>query len=424
VSIFINTAFVKFMQAQNKSNDFVPAMHLTTAYSYENAEHASEIFALQALAHSYTRISNPTNSELENKLSLIDNASAALVTSSGHAAQFLLMHTLLEPGDEFIASPHLYGGSINQFANTAKELGWQVVWCDVNDADQLRAAFSSKTKFVFAESLSNPKCHVLDISAVAKCAHQHGVPLVVDNTMTTPYLVSPLAYGADIVVYSLTKYIGGHGNAVGGAILEKGDFPWKENKKYQKISAARPEYAGVVFSELVDKAPFVAACRAISMRDIGACLAPFNSYLINMGLQTLHLRMQRHCDNAMLLARYLQQHPHVEKVHYAGLQDHPYHNLAKTYFRNGAGGILSFNIRGNYEDCFKCLNSLKIFTLAANFGDVQSMAIHPATTTHRQLTDQQKNKCGVSDNLIRLSVGIEDIEDLKADLDQALKSYI
>ena len=421
MSISFDTACVKrFSTAPDHDRDVVPSLHTANAYQYKNAQFADDAFSFKESAHSYTRISNQTNSDLECKLCVLDQGVGAIVTSSGHAAHVLAFQALMDIGDEFIASTDLYGGSVNLFAHTFKDFGWKVIWCDVNDKEQLERAITPKTKLIFAEALSNPSCRVLDIGMVADVAHRHGLPLMVDNNMPTPYMLSPKKHGADIIVYSLSKYLGGHGNAIGGAIVETGLFPWKDHPRYRRINQPRPEYGDVIFSDIAPEAPFTAVCRSIGMRDLGVCISPFNSYLVLMGLQTLHVRMQRHLDNAMHIARFLEKHPRVETVLYAGLETSPYYKLAKKYFRNGAGGVVSFMPKGDRGTAFKVIDQLKIFKHAANFGDTSSMVIHPSSTTHSQLNAEQKKLCGVNDQLIRLSVGIEHGLDLMDDLEQAL----
>jgi O-acetylhomoserine (thiol)-lyase len=410
----------RFATAQDSCRDVVPSLHTANAYQYESAQLADEAFSLKNVGHVYTRISNPTNSDLEYKLCFLDQGTGALVTSSGHAAHVLAFQTLMDAGDEFIASPDLYGGSVNLFTQTFKDFGWHVVWCDINDRTQLESAITPKTKVIFAETMANPSCRVLDIKMVADVAHQHGIPLMVDNTMPTPYMLSPKKHGADIIVYSLSKYLGGHGNAIGGAIVETGLFPWKDHPRYRRINQPRPEYGDVIFSDIAPEAPFTAACRSIGMRDLGGCISPFNSYLVLMGLQTLHVRMQRHLDNAMHIARFLEKHPKVERVIYAGLESSSHYPLAKKYLRNGAGAVVSFMPKGDRTTAFKVIDNLKLFRHAASFGDTTSMVVHPSTTTHSQLTDDQKGLCGINDQLIRLSVGIEHGLDLMDDLEQAL----
>jgi O-acetylhomoserine (thiol)-lyase len=421
VKINFETAITCRYAAREGVTDFVSPLHLSTTHRFISAEQACDISALKTSAHTYTRISNPTLSDLELKLALLDRGIGAITTASGHAALMTACHTLLEAGDEFIASPYLYGGSINLFEHTFKHFGWNVVWVDVNDAEKLAGAFTHRTKFVFAETIANPCNQVLDIENVARVAHAHGVPLMVDNTLATPYLVSPASFGADIILYSLTKYMCGHGNAVGGAIVDAGSFDWKQYPRFTKINAPHPEYGGAVFSELAKEAAFLATCRSLSLCDIGACLSPFNAFLIMAGLETLHLRMQRHCDNATMVARHLKAHPKVKEVHYVGLDHHPHHAHARRYFRNGAGGVLALRFEGGQESCFRFINALQIFNHAANLGETQSMVIHPATTVHSQVSAEHKQIIGVTDDLVRLSVGIEHYEDLITDLDQALE---
>jgi O-acetylhomoserine (thiol)-lyase len=343
-----------------------------------------------------------------------------VAVASGHAAQLLVFHTLLQPGDEFIASNKLYGGSINQFNHSFKSFGWNVVWADPDDIGSFERAITPKTKAIFIESIANPGGIVVDIAAIAAVAKRAGVPLIVDNTLATPYLCKPFDHGADIVVHSLTKFLGGHGNSMGGVIVDGGRFNWTREQRYPKLSQPLAEYNGLVLAETFGNFAFAIATRVLGLRDLGPAISPQNSFLIMTGIETLPLRMQRHSDNALAVAEYLVDHPAVGWVSYAGLPGDRYHNLARRYGPKGAGAVLTFGLKGGYDAGVKVVSSVKLFSHLANIGDTRSLIIHPASTTHRQLSDAQKVGAGAGPDVVRLSVGIEDKEDIIADLEQAL----
>jgi O-acetylhomoserine (thiol)-lyase len=332
----------------------------------------------------------------------------------------LVFHTLCQPGDEIVAAKRLYGGSINQLGHSIRNFGWKVVWADTDDLSSFEAAVSPRTKAVFVESIANPGGIVTDIEGIAKIAHQAGVPLIVDNTLATPYLCRPFEHGADIVVHSLTKFMGGHGNSMGGAIVDGGTFNWSREGRYPMLSEPRPEYHGVVLHETFGNFAFAIACRVLGLRDLGPAISPFNAFLILTGIETLPLRMQRHSDNALQVAKWLSEHAAVTWVSYAGLPGDRYHNLAKRYVPRGAGAVLTFGVRGGYEAGVRAVESVKLFSHLANLGDTRSLIIHPASTTHSQLPDAQKTAAGAGPDVVRLCVGLEDPEDIIADLDQAL----
>ena len=392
----------------------------TTAFVFDDVDHAASLFGLQAFGNIYTRITNPTTAALEERVAALEGAPAALAVASGHAAQAIVFHTLLQPGDEFIASSKLYGGSINQFNHAFKNFGWQVKWADPEDPSTFRAALSEKTKAIFMESIANPGGYVCDIGAIAAIAREAKIPLIVDNTLASPYLIRPLEHGADIVVHSATKYLGGHGNSMGGVIVDCGTFEWMGDKRYPMLSAPRPEYNGMVLAETFGNFAFAIACRVLGLRDLGPAISPFNSFLILTGIETLSLRMQRHCDNALTIARHLANHDKVSWVSYAGLESSPNHTLANRYCPRGVGGVFTFGVKGGYEAGVQLVKSLQLFSHVANVGDTRSLVIHPASTTHRQLTDAQKTAAGAGPDVVRLSIGLEDAPDLIADLDQAL----
>jgi O-acetylhomoserine (thiol)-lyase len=331
-----------------------------------------------------------------------------------------VFHTLMQPGDEFIAAKKLYGGSINQFNHAYKNFNWNVVWADSDDVSTFERAITPKTKAIFVESIANPGGVVTDIQAIADIAHKHGIPLIVDNTMATPYLIRPFEHGADIVVHSATKFLGGHGNSIGGLIVDGGKFDWVKSGRYPMLSQPRPEYNGMVLGETFGNFGFAIACRVLGLRDLGPALSPFNAFMILTGIETLPLRMQRHSENALKVAEHLVKHPKVDWVSYPGLPGDKYHALAKRYAPKGAGAVFTFGLKGGYEAGIKLVSHLRLFSHLANIGDTRSLVIHPASTTHRQLTDEQRKQSGAGPEVVRLSIGIEDVADLIADLDDAL----
>jgi O-acetylhomoserine (thiol)-lyase len=398
----------------------VTPIYQTTSYVFEDVDHAASLFGLQAFGNIYTRINNPTQSVLEERVAALEGGTAALAVASGHAAQLLVFHTLMKPGDEFIASRKLYGGSINQFTNSFKSFGWNVVWADPDDVASFQQAVSPRTKAIFIESIANPGGIVTDIAAISEVAKRAGVPLIVDNTLASPYLCRPIDHGADIVVHSLTKFLGGHGNSVGGIIVDGGSFDWSRDGRYPMLSEPRPEYNGIELHKTFGNFAFAIACRVLGLRDLGPAISPFNAFMIITGIETLPLRMQRHCDNALAVAEYLSKHPKVAWVSYAGLPGDRYHRLQQTYSPKGAGAVFTFGLKGGYDAGIALVKNAQLFSHLANVGDTRSLIIHPASTTHRQLTDTQKSAAGAGPDVVRLSVGIEDAADIIADLDQAL----
>jgi O-acetylhomoserine (thiol)-lyase len=387
---------------------------------FDDVDHAASLFGLQAFGNIYTRITNPTNATLEERVAALEGAPAALAVASGHAAQMLVFHNLMRPGDEFVASTKLYGGSINQFNHAFKNFGWNVRWANPDEPESFRAAINDKTRAVYMESIANPGGVVCDIDAIAKIAHDAKLPLIVDNTMATPYLVRPREHGADIVVHSATKFLGGHGNSMGGIIVDCGTFPWLGDARYPMLSAPRPEYNGMALAETFGDFGFAIACRVLGLRDLGPALSPFNAFLILTGIETLSLRMRRHCDNALAVAKHLAAHDKVAWVNYAGLETNKDYALAQKLCPKGVGAVFTFGVKGGYEAGIDLVSKLNLFSHVANIGDTRSLVIHPASTTHRQLTDAQKISAGAGPDVVRLSVGLEDVEDLIADLDQAL----
>ena len=395
-------------------------IYQTTSFVFNDADHAASLFGLQAFGNIYTRIGNPTTAVLEERVAALEGGTAALAVASGHAAQVVVLQQLLRPGDEFIAARKLYGGSINQFTHAFKSFGWNVAWADPDDIASFERAVTPHTKAIFIESIANPGGVITDIEAVANIAKRAGVPLIVDNTLATPYLCKPIDYGADVVVHSLTKFLGGHGNSIGGLIVDAGTFNWSRENRYPMLSEPRPEYNGIVLHETFGNFAFAIACRVLSLRDIGPALSPFNAFLILTGVETLPLRMQRHCDNANAVAHWLSQHGSVAWVSYPGLAGDRYHNLAKKYVPKGAGSVFTFGLKGGYEAGSKLVSNVKLFSHVANIGDTRSLIIHPASTTHRQLSDAQKTQAGAGPDVVRLSIGLEDKDDIIADLEQAL----
>ncbi|MCX7321948.1 MAG: O-acetylhomoserine aminocarboxypropyltransferase [Tardiphaga sp.] len=397
-------------------------IYQTTSFVFNDADHAASLFGLQSFGNIYTRITNPTTAVLEERVAALEGGTAAVAVASGHAAQLVVFQQLLQPGDEFIASRRLYGGSINQFTHAFKSFGWNVVWADPDDLASFDRAVTPKTKAIFIESIANPAGSITDIEGVAAVARKAGVPLIVDNTLASPYLIKPIDHGADIVVHSLTKFLGGHGNSLGGIIVDAGTFDWSKDGKYPVLSEPRPEYHGIKLQETFGNFAFAIACRVLGLRDLGPALSPFNAFMIQTGIETLPLRMQRHSDNAKAVAEWLSTHPAVAAVNYAGLANDKYHALARKYAPKGAGAVFTFSLKGGYDAGVSLVSNLKLFSHLANVGDTRSLVIHPASTTHSQLDDDAKTRSGAGPDVVRLSVGIEDKEDLIADLEQALSA--
>ena len=395
-------------------------IYQTTSFVFDDVEHAAALFNLETFGNIYTRITNPTQAVLEERVAALEGGTAALAVASGHAAQALVFHTLLEAGDEFVAARQLYGGSINQFTHSFKKFGWQVRWADTTDPDSFRAALTPKTKAIFVESIANPGGVITDLEKVAVVAKEAGVPFIVDNTLATPYLLRPKDYGADIVVHSLTKFLGGHGNSIGGAIVDCGTFDWIKSGRYPTLSAPMASYHGITLAETFGNFAFAIAARVLGLRDLGPAISPFNAFLLLTGIETLPLRMQRHCDNALAVATWLAANDKIAWVNYAGLPGNQFNALAKRYVPKGAGAVFTFGLKGGYDAGIALVSNVKLFSHLANIGDTRSLIIHPASTTHRQLTDEQRVKAGAGPEVVRLSVGLESVEDIIADLDQAL----
>jgi O-acetylhomoserine (thiol)-lyase len=397
-------------------------IYQTTSYNFTDADHAARLFALQEFGNIYSRIMNPTQDVLEKRLAALEGGMAALAVSSGQAAETLVILTLAGAGDEIVSTTSLYGGTYNLFHYTLPKLGVTVRFVDAEDEAGLRAAINDKTKAVYTETIGNPKLDIVDIKKLSGVAHEYGLPLIIDNTTPSPALCRPIEHGADIVVQSLTKFIGGHGTSIGGAIIDAGKFDWKASGRFPDFTTPDPSYHGVVYSEAFGPLAFILKARVQGLRDIGACTTPFNSFLFLQGAETLHLRMERHSQNALEAAKFLQAHPQVEWVNYPGLESSQYFERMKKYMPDGAGALVTFGIRGGLDAGKAFINSVKLFSLLANIGDTKSLVIHPASTTHSQLTEEEQASTGVTPGLVRLSVGIEDIRDIIADIDQALKA--
>ena len=398
-------------------------IYQTTSYAFDDTQHGADLFDLKVPGNIYTRIMNPTNDVLEQRVAALEGGIAAVAVASGMAAITYAIQTIAQVGDNIVSVAKLYGGTYNLMAHTFPRIGIEARFAPHDDLLALEALIDEKTKAVFCESITNPSGNIVDIQALATVAHRHGVPLIVDNTVATPYLCRPFEHGADIIIHSLTKYIGGHGNSIGGIVVDSGKFPWAEHKdRFEILNTPDVSYHGVNYVEHFGAAAYIARCRAAPLRGTGAALSPFNAFLILQGLETLALRMERHTENAQKVAEYLQNHPQVVWVKYAGLTSHPEHDLAVRYMSGKPAGILSFGIKGGAEAGAKFIDALKLIVRLVNIGDAKSLACHPASTTHRQLNDEELERAGVSRDLIRLSIGIEHIDDIIADLEQALNA--
>ena len=396
-------------------------IYQTTSYVFDNADHAANLFALAEFGNIYTRIQNPTQDVVEQRIAALEGGTGALLVASGQAAETFAVLNIAQAGDHIVSSSSIYGGTYNLFKYTLAKLGIEVTFVEnQDDAEEWRLAVRPNTKLFFAETVGNPKINILDIRTVADVAHEAGVPLIVDNTIATPYLIRPFEHGADIVIHSATKFLGGHGNSIGGIIVDAGTFNWVGDERYPLLSKPRPEYGGMVLGETFGNFAFAIATRVLGLRDLGPALSPFNAFLILTGIETLPLRMQRVSDSALVVAKHLASHPAVAWVSYPGLEGDRYHSLAKRYCPKGAGAVFTFGLKGGYEAGVKLVSKLQLFSHLANIGDTRSLVIHPASTTHRQLTDEQKVAAGAGPDVVRLSIGLEDPADLIADLDQAL----
>lgn len=396
-------------------------IYQTTSYLFQDADHAGRLFALQEFGNIYTRIMNPTTDVFEKRVAALEGGAAALATASGQAAETLTITTLAAAGDEIISSNSLYGGTYNLFHYTLPRLGINVRFVDPDDFDGVRAAINPKTRAIYAESLGNPKLDVIDVEKLAAIAHEHGLPLVVDNTCASPALLRPIEWGADIVVNSATKFLGGHGTTIGGVIVDAGKFDWAASGRFREFTEPDPSYHGLSYTQAFGPLSFILKARIQGLRDTGAALSPHSAFLLLQGIETLHLRMERHSQNALAVAKHLEQHPGVEWVNYPGLESSKYAALAKKYLPSGQGSLITFGIKGGYDAGKKFIDSLELFSLLANIGDAKSLVIHPASTTHQQLSVEEQAATGVTPELVRLSVGIEDIRDIVADVDQAIE---
>ncbi|MFW5915435.1 MAG: O-acetylhomoserine aminocarboxypropyltransferase/cysteine synthase family protein [Planctomycetota bacterium] len=396
-------------------------IHQTTSYLFENTDHAADLFALEKPGYIYTRLMNPTTEVLEKRVAMLEHAVAGLAFSSGMSAITAGCLTIMGEGDHIVASSGLYGGTYTLFSQTfAEKFGIDVTFTDTDDPAEFEAAITDDTRLLYTETLGNPRLTVPDIAALSETAHAHGIPLMVDNTMASPALCQPIEHNADIVVHSLTKYLGGHGNSIGGILVGGGGFDWENSGLFPEITEPDPAYHGISFLEHFEDQAYIARARLRILRDLGGCISPMNSFLILQGIETLPLRMERHCENAREVAEFLSNHPGVSWVNYPGLPDHPTHDRAARYLSGGFGGMVGFGVEGGLEAGKSFINNLNVISHLANIGDARTLAIHPASTTHQQLTAEELQQAGVTEDFIRLSVGLEDVADIKADLDQAL----
>jgi len=410
--------------ADSATNARAVPIYQTTSYVFDSPEHAANLFGLKQFGNIYTRIMNPTHDAFERRIAALEGGVGALATSSGQAAETLAILNIAGAGDEIISSASLYGGTYNLFHYTLPKLGIKVHFVDGREPENFRAAINDRTKALYAETVGNPRLDTLDIRAVADIAHEHGLPLIIDNTIPTPYLVQPLKHGADIVVHSATKFIGGHGTAIGGVIVDGGKFDWAASGRFPEFTEPDPSYHGLRYVEAFGPLAFILKARVQLLRDIGAATTPFNAWLFLQGLETLPLRMERHSQNALRVAEFLESHPAVSWVSYPGLKSHPQHALAEKYFTHGYGAILGFGIKGGLEAGKSLISHVELFSHLANIGDAKSLIIHPASTTHSQLTPAEQEETGVTPDFVRLSVGLETVEDLIDDLDQALNAAV
>ncbi len=391
-----------------------------TSYVFHDTDHAASLFNLQTFGFIYSRLTNPTVAALEERIANLEGGRGATACASGHAAQILALFPLMDPGDDFIASNRLYGGSITQFGKTFKKFDWRCTFVDVDQAENVRKALTPKTKAIFVESLANPGGVISDLEALSAIAREAGIPLIVDNTMATPYLCPAFEWGADLIVHSTTKFLSGNGTSTGGCVVDSGTFDWAASDKFPSLSAPEPAYHGLRFAESFGDMAYTLHSHAVALRDLGATMAPMNAFQTLLGIETLSLRMERHCANALAVARFLESHDLVEWVSHAGLESSPYHALANKYLPKGAGAVFTFGVKGGYEMGIKVVEACELFSHLANIGDTRSLILHPASTTHRQLSEDQRIAAGAGPDVIRLSIGLETLDDITADLDQAL----
>lgn len=395
-------------------------IYQTTAFDFDNVQYAADLFDLKTAGDIYTRISNPTTQVLEERLAMLESGVGALAVSSGQAASMIAVLNIAKAGDDIVASSTLYGGTFNLFNSTLRKMGINTIFVNSENPQDYQNAITEKTKCIFTEMVGNPKLNVIDVEAIAKVAHNNNIPLIIDNTVPTPYLFKPFKWGADIVVHSLTKYISGHGNSMGGAIIDSGKFDWAKSGKFPELVEPDPSYHGLSYTETFKESAFIVKARGQLLRDFGSCISPFNSYLTLLGLETLHLRMQRVSDTALQVAKYLENNPKIEWVNYPGLESNEYYPLIKKYMPKGASSIISFGIKGGRDAGIKFIENVKLLIHATNIGDSRSIITYPCLTTHRQLNDEQLKACGISDDFMRLSVGLEDVNDIIEDIEQAL----
>lgn len=395
-------------------------IYQTTAYTFDSAQHAADLFDLKTMGNIYTRINNPTLSILEERVAALCGGVGALSLSSGQSATTLAILNIAKAGDNIIAASSLYGGTFNLFVHTFAKMGIEARLCDPDKINEMEALVDENTKALFVEIIGNPLGNIPDITALADMAHAHGIPLIVDNTFATPYLCRPFEFGADIIVHSATKFLGGHGNSMGGIIVDSGKFDWEKSGRFDCLVEPDPSYHDIRFTEAFGPSAYIVKARVQLLRDMGCCLSPTNAFLIINGIETLSLRMQKHVDNALTVARYLEGHKNVAWVNYPGLESNPYYDRAKKYLPKGPGSVFSFGLKGGYDACVKALESTRLFYHVTNLGDVRSIITHPASTTHAQLNEEQRKEAGIAAEMIRLSIGIEDVEDLIADLDAAI----
>ncbi len=398
----------------------ITPIYQTTAFVFDDVDHAASLFNLQTYGYIYSRLTNPTVSVLEERVAALEGGRGAICVASGHAAQVLAFFTFMEPGDHFVAANKLYGGSITQFGRSFRKFGWEATLVDPDEPENFRRAITPRTKAIFVESLANPGGSVVDLEAVATIAHDAGLLFIVDNTMASPYLCRPFAWGADLVVHSTTKFLSGHGNAMGGAVIDSGKVDWAKSAKFKALTEPEPAYHGLRFYETFGDLAFTVHGHAVGLRDLGATMAPLNAFLTITGIETLALRMERHVANALAVAQHLESHPAVAWVSHAGLRSSPYHALARKYLPKGSGPVFTFGLKGGYDAGVKLVENVNLFSHLANVGDTRSLILHPASTTHRQLDEAQQRAAGAGPEVVRLSVGIETVADLIADLDRAL----
>jgi O-acetylhomoserine (thiol)-lyase len=397
-------------------------IYQTTAYVFDDVDHAASLFNLQTYGYLYSRLTNPTVSVLEERVATLEGGRGAIAVASGHAAQVLAFFSFMEPGDQFVSSNKLYGGSITQFGRSFKKFGWEAIFVDPDDPENFRRALTPKCKAIFVESLSNPTGVVADLAAIAEIAHEAGLLFIVDNTMASPYLCRPIEWGADLVIHSTTKFLSGHGNAMGGVVIDSGKFDWAQNDKFKSLTEPEPAYHGLRFYETFGDLALTVHGHAVGLRDLGPTLAPLNAFLTITGIETLPLRMARHVENAQAVAEHLERHPAVSWVAYAGLESSPYRKLARKYLPKGAGSVFTFGLKGGYDAGVRLVESVELFSHLANVGDTRSLILHPGSTTHRQLSAEQQIAAGAGPDVVRLSIGIESVADIIADLDRGLAS--